>query len=101
AITDAAAEAIHIVNLGRSLAGEEPLAPKAGARFHFTLPGSVQGFRVEESAASRGTAELANVTRPETGGARALAIRYRHLAAGRRARVATAAFIPPEAVSMR
>lgn len=34
-----------LVNLGRKLAGEEALpAPKDGAQFHFSLPGSVQGF---------------------------------------------------------
>jgi ADP-ribosylglycohydrolase len=44
AITDAATEAVHVVNAGRALAGEPPWAPKDGARFHFQLPGSVQGF---------------------------------------------------------
>jgi hypothetical protein len=34
-----------LVNVGRKLAGEAPLpSPKNGAQFHFTLPGSVQGF---------------------------------------------------------
>ncbi|MBD3319818.1 MAG: ADP-ribosylglycohydrolase family protein [Chitinivibrionales bacterium] len=47
AITDALTETYRIVNIGRSLHGEEPLAPKKGARFHFSLPGSVQGFRIE------------------------------------------------------
>lgn len=55
--------ALHLTDLGRKLAGEAPLkAPKdgemaleallmpgliflPGAQFHFTLPGSVQGFR--------------------------------------------------------
>jgi ADP-ribosylglycohydrolase len=44
AITDAATEAVHVVNAGRALAGEPPWAPADGARFHFALPGSVQGF---------------------------------------------------------
>ncbi|KAF2163216.1 hypothetical protein M409DRAFT_57520 [Zasmidium cellare ATCC 36951] len=38
--------AFDLTNQGRKLAGEVPLkAPKDGAQFHFTLPGSVQGFR--------------------------------------------------------
>jgi ADP-ribosylglycohydrolase len=41
AITDAATEAVHVVNAGRALAGEPPWRPP---RFHFTFPGSVQGF---------------------------------------------------------
>lgn len=45
-INDAATIAYDIANSGRRLAGLEPLAPpKGGARFHFSLPGSVQGFR--------------------------------------------------------
>ncbi len=48
-ITDAVAETFQIVNIGRALAGEAPLAPKGGARFHFELPGAVQGFQPENS----------------------------------------------------
>jgi ADP-ribosylglycohydrolase len=44
AITDAATEAVHVVNAGRALAGEPRWAPKQAARMHFSLPGSVQGF---------------------------------------------------------
>jgi ADP-ribosylglycohydrolase len=44
AITDAATEAVHVVNAGRALAGAAPWRPKGGARFHFSLPGSLQGF---------------------------------------------------------
>ena len=43
-ITDAVRETFHIVNVGRTLQGQAPLAPKDGAIFHFELPGSVQGF---------------------------------------------------------
>src|SRR5258706_1553244 len=44
AITDAVAQTYEVVNIGRALAGAPPLAPKEGARFHFELPGAVQGF---------------------------------------------------------
>jgi ADP-ribosylglycohydrolase len=50
AITDAATEAVRLVNAGRMLAGEPPWRPKGGARFHFAFPGSVQGFRGGEHA---------------------------------------------------
>lgn len=44
-INNAARIAYDIANMGRKLAGEKPLpAPKDNAQFHFTLPGSVQGF---------------------------------------------------------
>lgn len=58
AISDAVTETYHVVNVGRALAGEAPLAPKQGARFHFELPGAVQGFMPEESSEVRGTVEV-------------------------------------------
>ena len=67
AISDCANEALHVVNMGRSLAGREALAPKDGAQFHFSFPGSVQGFQV-----TGGEAEIANVALPS--GERALRI---------------------------
>ena len=100
AITDAVAETYHIVNVGRALAGDAPLAPKEGARFHFELPGAVQGFQPWEDVESRGTVHIENVRGHSLLGERSLALRYRHLATGRAARVATPTFIPPEALAM-
>jgi ADP-ribosylglycohydrolase len=100
-ITDAVTEAYHIVNSGRALAGEGPLAPKAGARFHFELPGAVQGFQAEEGNETHGgTLGLENVDGHSRHGHRSLALRYRHLAPGRVVRAATPTFIPPEAIAM-
>jgi hypothetical protein len=96
AVTDAVRETYAIVNVGRALAGEAPLAPKQGARFHFELPGSVQGFFADESADSRDTLRLENVPGHSVHGSRSLALRYRHLAPGRAARAATATFLLPE-----
>ena len=56
-ISDALAETYHVVNAARALQGVEPIAPKDGARFHFSLPGSVQGFVVDDEA----TASVTNV----------------------------------------
>jgi ADP-ribosylglycohydrolase len=124
AITDAVTETYHVVNIGRALAGETPLAPKGGARFHFELPGSVQGFRPEVGIESQGkvrveymyghpvvrgcgvsltykdTVRVENVAGHSQLGTRSLAIGYHHLAPGQAARVATATFIPPEAIDM-
>ena len=96
-ITDALTEAYHVTNAGRALAGLEPLRPKDGARFHFSLPGSVQGFRTEDSTESRGTLRLENRAHGDT---RALALHYAHLAIGRVARAATSTFIPPDCLEM-
>lgn len=43
-ISDALREAYEVANAGRMLAGLDPVHPKEGARFHFSQPGSVQGF---------------------------------------------------------
>ena len=43
-ITDAAREAMTVVGYGHALRGLPAPVVKDGARFHFTLPGSVQGF---------------------------------------------------------
>ena len=93
AITDAATESFHVVNIGRALAGEAPLHPKQGARFHFELPGSVQGFGAEGDGVS-----VENVVGHSARGQRSLAVRAR---AGGTARIATPTFIPPEAIAMR
>lgn len=100
AITDAVTEAYHIINVGRSLAGEAPLQPKDGARFHFEMPGSVQGFRVEESAKTVGTLRLENVVGHSQRGTRALALHYT-LAPGRAARAFTQTFTPMEEFDFR
>ncbi len=96
AITDAVTESIHITNIGRALQGQEPLAPKGGARYHFEFPGAVQGFRVEPSTAVKGTTVLENVAGHSATGTRSLAIRYNRLAPGRVARVYTNTFVPTD-----
>lgn len=93
-INDAVTITYEVVNTARGLAGEAPLAPKGGARYHFELPGSVQGFELEDSIEAKGTAVLENVAGNSQKGERSLAIHCRRLAPGRVARVATPTFIP-------
>jgi ADP-ribosylglycohydrolase len=100
AITDAAAEAYRVTNIGQALAGLDPVTPKQGARFHFEVQGAVQGFQAERSARVCQTVALENALGHSLQGERSLAIRYRHVAPGTPARVATDTFIPPESVDM-
>ena len=93
AITDALTETYHVVNSGRALAGLAPLVPKQGARFHFEVPGAVQGFQAEDE-----TIRVENVSGHSSLGARALALRYR-LQAGAVGRVSTPTFIPLDMVA--
>ena len=94
AISDAVTESYHLINMGRALAGEAPLQPKNNARFHFEMPGAVQGFEPEDSTEVRGTLKIKNVMGQSLNGEHALALHYNGLAKGRVARAATPTFIP-------
>ena len=98
-INDAVRTAYYVANLGRTLAGvSSPDAPKAGAQFHFSLPGSQQGFRVVEGHGFTKNVVLKNL---ESEGARALSVCYEALAPGQTAAVTTPTFSPREVLDMR
>ena len=100
-ITDAVTQTIRLVNTGRALQGQTPIAPKGGARYHFDLPGAVQGFMNDDSVEARDVVEISNAHAPELSnrGERLLALEYAALAPGRVGRVGTAVFVPSAAVS--
>lgn len=79
-VTDAARVALELAELGRARSGA-PAEPVPSQRFHFTLPGSVQGFEVVDGEAS--------VSNP--GG---------RLAIDGAGTVVTPTFVPPEAQQM-
>lgn len=89
-ISDAVIETYQLVNAGRALAGLAPLTPKNGARFHFELPGSVQGFRSADQCMT-----VTNVEGHSTLGRRSLALSVRG-PVGTAGRVSTPTFIPEE-----
>jgi ADP-ribosylglycohydrolase len=94
-VTDALMESVRVVNAGRALAGEAPdFGPKDGAKFHFSLPGSVQGFQADPLA----PAEIAN----EVGGDSCwLVLRAPEgTGAGNPVGAFTPTFIPEEAINM-
>ncbi|MEM6889770.1 MAG: ADP-ribosylglycohydrolase family protein, partial [Pseudomonadota bacterium] len=98
-ITDAVQQAYYLANLGAGLAGADGFdAPKDGARFHFSLPGSTQGFMIAEGHDICDTARIANTVFE---GGRALEIGYSGLADGRILRAMTPTFTPPEVTKMR
>ncbi|MBA2596850.1 MAG: ADP-ribosylglycohydrolase family protein, partial [Chloroflexia bacterium] len=95
AITDAVIETYEVVNIGRALAGEPPLKPKDGARFHFALPGSVQGFAVDHPAVS-----IENVAGRSDKGSRRLAVRWSDERPDSPVVASTPTFIPPEVIDV-
>jgi ADP-ribosylglycohydrolase len=86
AISDAVIESYHLADCGHRLVGREPLpAPKGGARFHFSLPGSVQGFR----------SSAPPLLRLENAAPRGLALHFNGKAHPGTVRAGTPTFIPP------
>jgi len=99
AVNDAARIAYDLANLGCELAGLRPLPPpKDGAQFHFSLPGSVQGFAAEGDPIQ---SDLLSVEQGETGGRPALVLHFKRLARGRSAAALTPVFSPPNVADMR
>ena len=83
-ITDTAREALTLAAHGRAWAGVVAApAPKDGARFHFGLPGAVQGFEVVDGTGTVAHTDGRLAVRPAA-----------------RITVATPTFIPPEARDM-
>ncbi|KAL5093778.1 hypothetical protein Trisim1_009257 [Trichoderma cf. simile WF8] len=71
-INNAARIAYDIANLGHRLSGNPPLQPpKNGAQFHFSLPGSVQGFQ--------SASDLARISQGQDNGVDSLCIRINNL----------------------
>lgn len=103
AITDAVAETDRIVTTAHRLFGLRATALKGGARFHFSLPGSVQGWRsgtaAESDAPCPPAIKLENVQGHSSTGSRSLAIQVVQLGAHVHARAGTPTFVPPEALA--
>lgn len=100
AISDAVLETQEIVRLGYAVAGREmPTLPKNGARFHFELPGSLQGWQ-PDTAAQTAALRLENVAGHSEAGTRSLALCFSGVSSHMPARASTPTFIPPEAIVM-
>lgn len=94
AISDALRETDFILQSAYALRNEQYSAPKNGARFHFSLPGSVQGFKVLDNASS----SISNTPHPTLPNERCLTLEYRLEPYGTAA-ACTPTFIPAEAIS--
>ena len=90
-VTDAVNEAVSIVNIRHALHGDQPIAPKGNARFHFSFAGSVQGFCGDEA-----TTGVRNVPSPFTEGERALEVSFVGSGAA-----STPTFILPDELDMK
>ena len=93
AISDALRETDFILETAYAIHGEGRTRPKGGARFHFSLPGSVQGFRSQKNLKAE------NAPHPTEPGQRALALHY-ILEANATTSALTPTFIPKESMDM-
>ena len=92
-ISDALRETDFIIEIAHAIRGDKRIPPKGGARFHFSLPGSVQGFRPSDNLKLENTADPAEPNR------RVLTIHYQ-LKANGTSSLLTPTFIPPDAIEM-
>src|SRR5262249_55711087 len=93
-VTDAVRDAYELVRIGCALEHTAPpRPPKNGARFHFELPRSVQGFRMDQTAP--GSVRLANIDGESRLGTRSLSIQFDHLGRNTAARVGTRTSMTP------
>lgn len=101
-INNAARIAYDLVNMGRQLAGQEPLnPPKDGAQFHFTLPGSVQGFQANSTSKKPKPEDMIKVDQGvDEEGRTGLKIDLKEMPKGV-AEVLTPTFTPPEITKMK
>lgn len=99
AINDAVRMADYISGLGHVVDGTPPpAAPKDGAQFHFSLPGSTQGFRI-----SSGTDPSAGgrVSGAMHDGKHVLSVGFESLGGDRSVVVTSPTFAPSDVVRMR
>src|ERR1700730_17777944 len=96
-ITDAVRETYELCRIANQLRQAEPvLVPKHGARFHFELPGSVQGFQVDQDGKTSSELTLSNVAGGSASGQRSLALDFERAEGEHPVRIATPTFIPPD-----
>lgn len=97
-ITDAVRETYEICRIANQLGQVAPVPlPKHGARFHFELPGSLQGFQIERHSDNSSELTLSNVLGKSASGTRSLAFAFKRLPIRHAARISTPTFIPPDA----
>lgn len=99
-LTDAVRETYEIVRAGSALVGTQAAAPKGGARYHFELPGAVQGFRFDDASECKCVGTVWNTKGHSRRGERSLALGFGRLAPGRVARAKAETFLSPESAKM-
>lgn len=98
-INDAVRMTYYIANLGKKLLGEDPLPkPKKGSQFHFSLPGSTQGFQISEETDKSCSVTLRNTSFRESN---ALEVKFNKLFQNKLFVISTPTFTNIDVLKMR
>ncbi len=94
--TDALTEAYKVINTAKRMNNEEIVQPKNGSRFHFEMPGSVQGWRANYKENKNISTRVQNIKYDSKIGTRALEIKFDRVAPGVFSEALVDVFFPQE-----
>ena len=94
--TDALTEAYKVINTAKKMNKEETVEPKNGSRFHFEMPGSVQGWRSSFKNNKNISTIVQNTEYESSIGKRALEIKFDRVAPGVCSEAVVDTFFPQE-----
>ena len=94
--TDALTEAYKVINTAKKMNKEETVEPKNGSRFHFEMPGSVQGWRSSFKNNKNISTIVQNTEYESSIGKRALEIKFDRVAPGVCSEAIVDTFFPQE-----
>ncbi|RFU75755.1 hypothetical protein TARUN_6514 [Trichoderma arundinaceum] len=102
-INNAVRISYDIANIGRRLAGQKTLEPpKGGAQFHFSLPGSTQGFQLSQPSATGRETPASLQQRVDSAHGPGLAVDLKNLSQEQgHVEVLTQTFTPKEVLYMK
>ena len=100
-ITDALTESYKVINIARKMNNIKEIEPKNGARFHFEMPGSVQGWKEDFKNNKNISTNISNIENKTSIGERSLAISYNNLAKGVNSEVYIDTFFPEELTKLK
>ena len=94
--TDALTEAYKVINTAKRMNNEDIVQPKNGSRFHFEMPGSVQGWRANYKENKNISTHVQNIKYDSKIGTRALEIKFDRVAPGVFSEALVDVFFPQE-----
>ena len=94
--TDALTEAYKVINTAKRMNNENIVQPKNGSRFHFEMPGSVQGWRANYKENKNISTHVQNIKFDSKIGNRGLEIKFDRVAPGVISEALVDIFFPQE-----